>query len=977
MKKIYIALALVLVLTSFCVSAQVATLPNIGSYPEYGDDFLYLANGGYAELADADVNDIYYSSTSFSVEAVVDSRSFETITSWNGILIKGRKDVLYRTTIPGWGFGFYRTTRKTENYMLYAKIGDGTQYISISHYLSGVAHIVLTWDHSTQTMELFVDGISVDSKTNTNIAPANIDSTESLKLGSADGDTHRNILMARWWSRRLSNTDISALYNNWVNNGDDRVPSSVSRNGLHSEWLMNEEVDASGGAGTGYLKDNAGNNHLQLMGNAELKISSGESLTLVYPANGATQTDKSVTLKASGGDADISNPTHPLLYFFQVDTSNNFDSDDLKESDWIPHYAEYRPFLNPSTKYYWRVKVKDITGKESSYTSAWSFTIEGATAWYVRPEGGNYGNEDGTSYANAWDGLLNVVFGERGVESGDTLYICGAHIHKMTGKGDVGIQANINVDSGSSGNDVVISGECPGDRGIVWGSYIPKYEAWQSEGSNTYSITLPGGSYAGWIFQDINKDSYTKLTKVNTLAECQNTPGTYYSPDYLANSRIYVHTTDNGDPTDRVALNIYGYSFVFPNNAHHITFKNMKIIAHYFSTRGNVVSYITFDNLTIHIAPHKGCFSIGDYNHHITFKNCLIEYCKAGIYIIAAPHSHHISVQNNTIRHMGTSDNDDPSGDDHCIGWQGGHDHLIEYNELYDCDHGIVHYNYGSYNFYNNTCRYNYIHDLWDPSQVGIAYSASTGTDLLRTTGNKCHHNIIVAGASVGANSRGITYKYENPLKAYNNIIYGNFEAGIGLGGTNYGQDTASVIFRNNIVVNPKYFILSRAETNTLGTYTRDFDYNLFYPETGNRFYFRESNDITFYNLSEWQSLSRPGFTFDPHSIVADPLFVDADFHLKPGSPAIDMGFDVGIAKDFANTPIPQGTRPDIGAYEYVFGTGCGPADLNCDGSIDIFDLIMVASNFGKTSGFDSRADTDSNNVIDIFDVVFVASRFS
>lgn len=51
--------------------------------------------------------------------------------------------------------------------------------------------------------------------------------------------------------------------------------------------------------------------------------------------------------------------------------------------------------------------------------------------------------------------------------------------------------------------------------------------------------------------------------------------------------------------------------------------------------------------------------------------------------------------------------------------------------------------------------------------------------------------------------------------------------------------------------------------------------------------------------------------------------------------------------------------------------------DLNNDTKVNFQDLIIVASNFGLTSGFDSEADTDNNNVIDIFDVVYVASRFT
>jgi hypothetical protein len=46
------------------------------------------------------------------------------------------------------------------------------------------------------------------------------------------------------------------------------------------------------------------------------------------------------------------------------------------------------------------------------------------------------------------------------------------------------------------------------------------------------------------------------------------------------------------------------------------------------------------------------------------------------------------------------------------------------------------------------------------------------------------------------------------------------------------------------------------------------------------------------------------------------------------------------------------------------------------DGKVDIFDLVLVAQNFGKTSGFDSRADANDDGKVDIFDLVIVAQNF-
>jgi parallel beta-helix repeat protein len=107
------------------------------------------------------------------------------------------------------------------------------------------------------------------------------------------------------------------------------------------------------------------------------------------------------------------------------------------------------------------------------------------------------------------------------------------------------------------------------------------------------------------------------------------------------------------------------------------------------------------------------------------------------------------------------------------------------------------------------------------------------------------------------------------------------------------------------------------------------------------------------------------------------------DFRLTNNSPLINQGYDLGslVPDDFNGVIRPQGAGYDIGAFEYIGSTPpppSTPGDLNNDSKVDVQDLIIVANDFGKTSGFNNpKSDTNNDNIVDIYDVVFIASRFT
>jgi len=244
-------------------------------------------------------------------------------------------------------------------------------------------------------------------------------------------------------------------------------------------------------------------------------------------------------------------------------------------------------------------------------------------------------------------------------------------------------------------------------------------------------------------------------------------------------------------------------------------------------------------------------------------------------------------------------------------------------------------------------------------------------------------NNIIISNTAVGNRGGGVYNADGNLTLEWNTLI--NNQADMGGGFYNYrGNPIVQYnIFKNNRAVSrggglyntgiagaaprvwTNVFYSNTAGVEGGGLYNLSGNtlvwHNTFYSNSGDGIYIAGgspgiSNTIVVSNTGwgirgaaitvdyndVWSNSSGNyggGVTAGPHSISADPLFLDApagDFHLREGSPCIESGDRtnaVMLKYDFDGQPRLMGTTPDIGADEFQrLGVALLPAASGQDG---------------------------------------------
>lgn len=404
-----------------------------------------------------------------------------------------------------------------------------------------------------------------------------------------------------------------------------------------------------------------------------------------------------------------------------------------------------------------------------------------------------------------------------------------------------------------------------------------------------------------------------------------------------------------GDPT--------GVGIVIGYDRSYITIRDLEVknwSSSLIYIRGS--QYITIDNNILHGSNLRAIYSLGNdtgpvWNDYITITNNTIydigdwgETAAADIQINTYTRRH--TVTNNVMHGDGSTRGvDGVTTDSGQANLAGGSGHIVSGNTSYGHDENCYDFKGGGQSaagegrtrVFNNIC--------YDSRTDGINIAEGThGLDI-------GPGNLIYANHGAGITFNGTrTHAWDNTLgdvDIFYNIIRDNELSGIYV---NDQTDGGDINIYNNVITNNGLppnkgsgnvglIINSNGVTlknniihlNGVGRYNNGYpdyaiyvgdgititsDYNIINTPTG-------VGGMYYYYYGRYRTWSeiRGTYGLETHSITGNPLFTNIagkNFTLTSSSPAINAGVNVGLTTDYLGNPVPFGSAPDIGAYEYI-----------------------------------------------------------
>lgn len=810
----------------------------------------------YVTCSHASTLDLNYSND-FSIQALIWKEPNKRSNQFADIFRKAAEGIGYSNSSKGWRIGFtYHAFYRTWSNFLDFSLCDGTNRVQASITSDpGWLYLTGTFDVTTKTAKIYCNERSVLA-TNAAMVPANIANTEPLLAGW--NNLNNNIMLLRIWNRKLSDAEHTALFDAWVATRNPKLPTGFDATSLLSDLIMDTESNVSGAAGTGYVKDRVGSNHLQLVNGATLQIQTG-SVSAVSPISGG-DIGPSVYLKAGGAVEQ---------HWFEIAESSNLVLNN-RNSDWISHFGQWQPIMKPATDYWWRVKGR--TGvTETDFTNIQHFSTRAAKTWYARPLAtvGTYGTEDGSSYANAFNGLFaagKIAINwtdSRGIlwnniEAGDTLYICGVH---LPNKADVDSETNghdydvyILTDGYDENYPITIRGDYAPDPALIWGFHRPDTEhTWVGPDVNNVYSTVSATGWGAGLFESISGSTGTRMTRASGVTWVESGASWFFN---TGDNKTYVKMSDDGSPVNKV-WESGGWNLQI-NRRKHIKLQNIEIrgvngfvdsINRNSEPAFPMSTYISWIGCTL----RYGTRMIQPYyqNDYWKVDRCLLEHAASGIYGIAGqpdatyPGPDFMTVTNNVIQHIGTYDFPDIDG--HAVGTQASDDWIVTDNVTIDTGSSIVFWTEGWGQSRNKILRNN-VSNVTGAGD-GIHIGGPSRTDIGFWVDNEVSDNIIrnCTNSGIGSTSNDVMKIHGNYLE--NTGLYGLWLAPV--------NGVGKFDLKDNSIINPTdYFLyLDWQITQPWTDFIEAYDSFGPDPEVGTKFYHRQH----IYNLAQYKAAT--GFT--------------------------------------------------------------------------------------------------------------------
>jgi hypothetical protein len=298
--------------------------------------------------------------------------------------------------------------------------------------------------------------------------------------------------------------------------------------------------------------------------------------------------------------------------------------------------------------------------------------------------------------------------------------------------------------------------------------------------------------------------------------------------------------------------------------------------------------WIVVENFMISDSHEAGISISSGAEHNIIRNN---EVTKSGIGI-SINGAHNLAINN--FAHDLTIVVSDEGGDNDYgaigIGLFGSNNE-VSYNRMINCSAPSLDYGFdgGMVEFYGDvdSC---YVHHNWGENCNGTFEVGGQGVTL---THNIIAYNICINNGGAGGFHVGGKFgvKVED-MRVENNIFADSSHGDYAIGFWNGTPDPAGFIYRNNIFHIPEFQRVSN-----------------------------HPGFIHEHNLYYLGGKTEIGITPGCGDIIGNPLFKDInkkDYHLNEQSPAIDAGINLNYTMDFEGNTVPNGSAPDIGAFEYI-----------------------------------------------------------